>query len=224
MNVAVVIVAAGAGTRLGSSVPKAFVPLAGRSLLRHALDNALACPEVARAIVVAPPGHLGTARALVADGEDVEIVAGGAERSASVRRGLAALRPDDGIVLVHDAARCLAPPALFARVVDAIRGGHGAVIPGLPVVDTIKQVDDEGHVVATPDRATLRAIQTPQGFVREVLLHAHEEAEAEGVSATDDAALVEASGARVLVVPGEPWAGKITTADDLAAFERLLGG
>jgi 2-C-methyl-D-erythritol 4-phosphate cytidylyltransferase len=240
VNVAVIIVAAGAGHRLGRDVPKAFVPLAGRPLLRHALDGALACAEVGHVVVVAPVTHLTQARGLVAAEETpyVDIVAGGAERTDSVARGLALLRPDDGLVLVHDAARCGAPPELFDRVVAALRGGHGAVVPGLPVVDTIKQVDADGYVVATPERATLRAIQTPQGFVREVLLHAHERAHgwaqerttdgasesAGGVAVTDDAGLVEACGGRVQVVPGDPRAAKITTPDDLAAAERALAG
>lgn len=229
MNVAVVIVAAGAGHRLGCGVPKAFVSLAGQPLLRHALDRTLACPEVSHVIVVAPPSHLAQTRALLRPEEApaISIVAGGAERTDSVARGLAMLRADDSLVLVHDAARCCAPPELFSGVIAALRGGHGAVIPGLDVVDTIKAVDRAGYVVATPERAALRAIQTPQGFVREVLLHAHQRAH-EGVDGptaspvTDDAGLVEAIGARVLVVPGDPLAAKITTAQDLDAFERLL--
>ena len=229
MTVAVIIVAAGAGSRLGRDVPKAFVPLAGRPLLRHALDRALACAEVRHVVVVAPASHLTRARGLVAAEETpyVDIVAGGAERTDSVSRGLALLRPDDGLVLVHDAARCCAPPQLFDAVIAGLRGGHGAVVPGLPVVDTIKQVDDQGYVVATADRASLRAVQTPQGFVREVLQHAHESAheraqELPGAPVTDDAGLVEAAGGRVYVVPGDPRAVKITTAADLTALEQLL--
>ncbi len=148
------------------------------------------------------------------------MVPGGADRTASVRRGLAHLTDNDGVVLVHDAARCLTPPSLFGAVVTAIRQGHGAVVPGLPVVDTVKQIDDAGKVVATLDRASLRAIQTPQGFVREVLVHAH--SLATDTDATDDAGLVEASGAPVLVIPGDPLAEKITTARDLAAAELTV--
>ncbi len=146
------------------------------------------------------------------------MVAGGAERTDSVAAGLAALRAGDGIVLVHDAARALAPAALFSRLIHEVRSGHPAVVPGLPVTDTIKQVDRRGVVVATPDRAFLRAVQTPQAFLREVLEHAH----ATGAAATDDAALVEAVGGHVRVVDGEPLAFKITTADDLAFAERHL--
>ena len=134
--------------------------------------------------------------------------------------GLAALRPEDDIVLVHDAARCLAPSTLFSRLVHEVRSGHPAVVPGLPVTDTIKQVDARGVVVATPDRGRLRAIQTPQAFLREVLAQAH----ASGAQATDDAALVEAVGGHVRVVDGDRWAFKVTTPDDLATARRHLEG
>jgi 2-C-methyl-D-erythritol 4-phosphate cytidylyltransferase len=172
-------------------------------------------------VIVAPASHLAEAGAVVSvcgRPEDVDVVAGGRERTESVAAGLAALRADDRIVLVHDAARCLAPPELFSRLIHEVGGGHPAVVPGLQVADTIKQVDAQGRVLATPDRATLRAIQTPQAFVREVLERAH----ASGKHATDDAALVEVNGGLVRVVDGHPAAFKITTADDLAAAERHL--
>jgi 2-C-methyl-D-erythritol 4-phosphate cytidylyltransferase len=149
----------------------------------------------------------------------VDVVAGGAERTDSVAAGLAALRPGDEVVLVHDAARALAPPTLFSRLVREVLAGHDAVVPGLPLTDTVKKVDADGVVVATPDRAALRAIQTPQAFRREVLEHAH--ARAAG-GATDDAALVEAVGGHVRVVDGDRLAFKITTPDDLAVAERHL--
>lgn len=147
------------------------------------------------------------------------MVAGGSERSQSVAAGLAALRDDVDVVLVHDAARCLAPSSLFDRLVAAVRDGHDAVVPGLPVTDTIKQVDDQGHVVATPDRASLRAVQTPQAFRRSVLHAAH----ASGETATDDAALVERFGGRVLVIEGDDLAFKVTTRADLDRAGRILG-
>lgn len=148
----------------------------------------------------------------------VTVVAGGAERGESVAAGLAALPSDVEIVLVHDAARCLTPVAVFDRVVAAVRSGAPAVVPGLAVVDTIKEVDDSGTVVGTPDRGRLRAIQTPQGFRRAVLGRAH----ALPDGATDDAALVERLGEPVLVVAGDPRALKITTADDLDTAGRIL--
>ena len=178
-------------------------------------------PEVSHVVIVAPASHLSEAGAIVsacARPDDVDVVAGGAERTGSVAAGLAALRPDDGIVLVHDAARCLAPAELFSRLVRQVRLGHPAVVPGVPVADTNKQVDATGRVVGTPERTTLRAIQTPQAFLREVLEHAH----ASGVTATDDAALVERMGGHVRVIEGHPAAFKITTTDDLDAAARWL--
>ncbi|GAB47172.1 2-C-methyl-D-erythritol 4-phosphate cytidylyltransferase [Mobilicoccus pelagius] len=215
-------------------MPKAFVELRGRPLLRWALDQALGCPEVGRLVVVAPASWLVAARDIVAEalaesgrgpcdeepGVRVDVVVGGEERRESVSAGLGVLGVDDGLVLVHDAARALTPPALFSRVVDALRSGHGAVVPGLPVADTIKTVDEAGTVVSTLDRGTLRAIQTPQGFVREVLVHAHEENLE--VAVTDDAGLVELTGTPIHVVDGEAWAAKITTPEDLDAAERRL--
>jgi 2-C-methyl-D-erythritol 4-phosphate cytidylyltransferase len=197
------------------------VALAGVPLLEHAVRHALAAPEVSHVVVVAPASHLREAGAIAsrcARPDDVDVVAGGVERTDSVAAGLAALRPDDGIVLVHDAARALAPASLFSRLVHEVRSGHPAVVPGLPVTDTVKVVDARGRVTGTPDRATLRAIQTPQAFLREVLVHAH----ASGEQATDDATLVERIGGHVRVVDGDPLAFKITTADDLAHAERLL--
>ena len=199
--------------------------IGGVPLLEHAVQRALAAPEVAHVVVVAPASHLAEAGAVASRAQrpdDVTVVAGGAERTDSVAAGLAALRRDDGIVLVHDAARALAPPSLFSRLVREVRNGHPAVVPGLPLADTVKQVDSRGRVVATPDRASLRAIQTPQAFLREVLEHAH--TAAAGSLATDDAALVERVGGHVRVVDGDPMAFKITTADDLATAERHLAG
>ncbi|MEO7752706.1 MAG: 2-C-methyl-D-erythritol 4-phosphate cytidylyltransferase [Terracoccus sp.] len=229
------MVAAGAGTRLGARQPKAFVPLAGVPILGHALRGALACPDVAEVVVVAPASHLTQARELGswagADAEGhgvrpagsaayVTVVTGGAERGHSVSAGLAALSPAVTVVLVHDAARCLTPVAVFERVIAAVRDGAPAVVPGLAVVDTVKQVDDRGRVVATPDRSTLRAIQTPQAFDRDVLERAH----ALSSEATDDAALVERLGQPVLVVPGDPAALKVTTPADLDVAARILAG
>ena len=147
-------------------------------------------------------------------------MAGGAERSDSVAAGLSVLRPEVEHVLVHDAARCLTPVSVYARVLEALADGERAVIPGVPVVDTIKEVDDDGHVVGTPVRASLRAIQTPQGFDLETLRGAH--AHGGGASVTDDAALVELRGIRVRVVDGDPRARKVTTPEDLDWAEREL--
>lgn len=213
MTVAVIVTAAGSGTRLGHALPKAFVPLAGLPLLVHALTGASTVAD--HLVVTAPAGHLATARAL-AEPFGAVVVPGGATRQASVAAGLAAVPAAADVVLVHDAARALTPPAQFAAVVAAVRSGHRAVVPGLAVVDTVKEVEPgpgPERVVRTPDRARLRAVQTPQGFDRGLLERAH--AAAPEGSASDDAGLVEALGEDVWVVPGSAEALKITTAGDL---------
>lgn len=147
-------------------------------------------------------------------------VAGGATRSDSVRAGLASVPAHADIVCVHDAARPLASPDLYARVIDAVRAGADGAIPGVPVTDTVKVIDNDGVVVDTPDRASLVAVQTPQAFRAAALREAHEF----GGEATDDAALVEAMGGRIVVVDGEPSNRKITTPDDLEwAREQVEG-
>ncbi len=166
-------------------------------------------------MVVAPATHLAEFQTLL---PGITVIAGGAERTDSVAAGLAALPPEADIVLVHDAARALAPPSLFDAVTAAVEAGADGVVPGLPVSDTIKQVDDTGRVVATPDRAALRAVQTPQGFRRSALEAAH----AAGGPATDDAMLIERAGGTVRVINGDPLAMKITLPPDIDAAERLL--
>ena len=154
-------------------------------------------------------------------GGDAEIVAGCADRTASVALGLQAAG-DAELILVHDAARALTPPTLIARVVAALRDGHPAVVPGLPLADTIKAVDANGMVLGTPERAGLRAVQTPQGFHADVLRRAYDRAAAGG--ATDDASLGEQIGTPVQIVDGDPLAFKITTPMDLLLAEAVLAG
>lgn len=221
MSLAIIIVAGGSGTRLGADLPKAFVPVAGTSLLARSAATALQVDDLGRLVVVAPADHLDQARAELPADARVVVVPGGAERTDSVAAGLAALDAHDGasdVVLVHDCARALTPVGLFERVAQAVREGAPAVVPGLAVVDTIKQVDAAGSVVATPERSTLRAVQTPQGFARDVLERAH----AASGAATDDAALVEALGLPVQVVDGDEQAFKVTTQEDLARARRLV--
>jgi 2-C-methyl-D-erythritol 4-phosphate cytidylyltransferase len=172
-------------------------------------------------VVSAPAADLATAAELLGDfGPAVSVVVGGATRTESVRVALAAVDALDtvDVVLVHDAARALTPPSVFMAVVDAVMAGHPAVIPVLPLVDTVKQVDAGGRVVATVDRSTLRSVQTPQGFTPGLLRRAH----AAGGDLTDDAGLVEAMGEPVHTVPGDPLAFKITTAFDLVLAEAVL--
>ncbi len=224
-DVAVLVVAAGSGTRLGPGVPKALRELAGEPLLVHAVRRVLACVHVAAVIVAAPADQVGTVRELLAavagtaGGADVTVVAGGTTRQGSVAAALAAVPPGLDIVLVHDAARALAPTALVARVAAAVRAGAPAVVPVLAVVDTIKTVSPDGLVVGTPDRSELRAVQTPQGFRRDVLHAAHAGATGEH---TDDAGLVERLGRPVSVVPGDELAMKITRPVDLVIAQALL--
>jgi 2-C-methyl-D-erythritol 4-phosphate cytidylyltransferase len=216
-DVAVLVPAAGSGVRLGPGAPKALRPLAGEALLVHAVRRIVAAPSVGCVVVAAPPDAVEEVRRLV--GEQVVVVAGGASRQASVGAALAAVPARFDIVLVHDAARALTPPAQIEQVAAAVRGGHAAVIPVLAVYDTIKQVDATGVVVGTVDRSVLRAVQTPQGFRRAVLVEAHASAVDDH---TDDAGLAEKIGVPVFTVPGHEAALKITRPFDLAVAELLL--
>jgi len=215
-DVAVLIPAAGAGVRLGAGIPKALCLLAGESLLVHAVRRVVAAPSVGFVVVAAPPDHPDAIGELAGP---VKVVAGGPTRQASVAAALAAVPDRFGIILIHDAARALAPTALVESVAAAVRAGADAVIPVLPVVDTIKAVNAFGQVVGTVDRAVLRAVQTPQGFRREVLAAAHAAALDEH---TDDAGMVEKLGVPVHTVPGDAAALKITRPVDLLIAEALL--
>ena len=221
-RIAVVVVAAGSGTRLAAGVPKAFVGIDEHTMLRHALTGVLAAPQ-AQVVIVAPAGREGDALtdALAAAGERrdlVSVVTGGESRQASVAAGLDALWGDVEIVLVHDAARALTPAAVFERVIAAIDEGHAGAIPVLPVIDTIKRVEED-LIVAVVDRSELSAAQTPQGFRRDVLDAAYALADQDF---TDDAALVAAAGHRVSVVDGDALAFKITTPADLERARSLV--
>jgi 2-C-methyl-D-erythritol 4-phosphate cytidylyltransferase len=214
-RVVALVPAAGQGTRLGEGMPKAFVELRGRTLLQRAVAGLLDSGVVDEVVVIVPEDRVGEVRADLPGG--VSVVAGGAERTDSVRAGIAAA-PDADLLLVHDAARALTPPALIARVVAELRAGREAVVPALPVTDTVKTVDLLGVVVATPERSELRAVQTPQGFDADLLRRAYAGSEE---IATDDAGLVERVGATVRTIAGEPLAFKITTPLDLALARAL---
>ncbi len=274
-DVAVLVPAAGLGTRLGPGAPKALREVAGSTLLTHAVRRLTRAPSVGYIVVAAPVGeltrvadglaefhavpHLATraefhalrphptardeysGRGFERGGPEsggfqsglqsgslgtgdmrVHVVEGGPTRQHSVAAALAAVPAGYPVILVHDAARAFAPPELVERVAGAVRDGHEAVIPVLAVVDTIKQVDDAGYVTATPERAALRAVQTPQGFARALLERAHRAAvDGRAGPATDDAALVELLGARVFCVPGSDAALKITRPADLVTAELL---
>jgi 2-C-methyl-D-erythritol 4-phosphate cytidylyltransferase len=204
----VVVVAAGSGARYGG--PKQFAAVGTRRLVDRAVDAATRAGD--GVVVVLPPGATW-------DGPPVDAaVAGGATRSASVRAGLAAVPDTAEIVVVHDAARPLATDALFTAVIDAVRAGADGAVPGIPVADTVKRVAGD-RVVETVARDGLVAVQTPQAFSAGALRRAH----ARGGDASDDAALVEAAGGTVVVVPGEVANVKVTAPADLERLERHLG-
>jgi 2-C-methyl-D-erythritol 4-phosphate cytidylyltransferase len=219
-DVAALVAAAGMGTRLGPGAPKALRELGGASLLEHAVARLAQAPSVGLIVVAAPAEHVDALRSRLTAHVRVEVVGGGPTRQASVAAALAAVPPSFGYVVVHDAARAFAPPELIERVAAALREGHRAVIPVLDVVDTVKQVDETGHVVATLDRSCLRSVQTPQGFHRDVLVAAHARADVSDV--TDDAGLAERIGVPVYCVPGAEAALKITRPADLDRAELLL--
>lgn len=220
---AVIVPAAGRGERLGPGAPKALRNIAGQPILFHAVRAVSAARGVDLVVVAAPDDAVDSTRSLLAGIEldaGLVVVAGGESRQDSVARALLALPPEVDVVLVHDAARPLVPPEVVDRVIAAVRGGNDAVIPTLAVVDTMKEVDDSGAVRRTVDRTTLRAVQTPQGFRRDVLQRAH--AASDGGDATDDAGLVEAQGIMVATVPGSEEAFKITRPLDLLLAEAVL--
>ena len=192
-----IVVAAGVGQRFGG--PKQFEPLGPGTVLDRSL--AVARQAVDGVVVVVPPGR----------GPGHGEIAGGATRSDSVRCGLAAVPADAEVIVVHDGARPFASTDLYQAVIDAVRAGADGAVPGLPVTDTIKVVDDDGSVVTTPDREHVVAVQTPQAFAGARLRAAH----AGAPQGTDDAALVEALGGRVVVVAGEADNRKLTVPEDL---------
>ena len=218
-DVAVLVPAAGAGVRLGPGGPKALRLLDGEPLLVHAVRRIAAAPSVRLIVVAAPAAEVDSVRALLGPIAPVTVVAGGAQRQQSVARALTAVPNDVEIVLVHDAARALTPPELIESVAAAVRGGLPAVIPVLPVVDTVKEVGPGEIVLGTVDRTALRSVQTPQGFRHSVLAAAHA---AGGDALTDDAGLVEKAGVEVTCVPGSELAMKITRPLDLVLAEALL--
>jgi 2-C-methyl-D-erythritol 4-phosphate cytidylyltransferase len=218
VHAAGIVAAAGSGLRLGADIPKALVPLAGRPLVRWAVD-ALLAGGVAEVVVTVPPGQRNAFAAALP--ESVVLVDGGATRTASVRAGLAAVTDSADAVLVHDAARPLTPPEVVARVLEALAAGAPAVVPVLPVVDTTVAVDQDGRITGALPREQIRRVQTPQGFSRAALVQAYRRLPA-SAELTDDAAVVHSAGVRVATVPGDERAAKITVAHDLALAAAQL--
>ena len=221
-DVGVIIVAGGKGTRTGGDELKQFRWVAGKPMLLHGLQLFQQRADVGMVVVVLPHEHVGDPPPWLfqCDTERLLLSVGGRERSDSVRNGLEDLPHEAEIVVVHDAARPLATMEMFDAVVKEARAWRPAV-PALPVVDTLKRVDQDGVVTETIDRTGLVRIQTPQAFPRAILERAHEAAGRDHISATDDAALCERLGIPVVTVPGDERALKITTDADFARADAL---
>ncbi|MES0372573.1 MAG: 2-C-methyl-D-erythritol 4-phosphate cytidylyltransferase [Mariprofundaceae bacterium] len=226
MRVAILLLAAGSGKRFGGETPKQYLPIAGKPLLLHALES------------LAQESRISAVQAVIAEGDDfyAEIikdcrfpfdllppVTGGAERSISMQRGLAALPDDIDMVGVHDAARPLPSKQLLQDVLD-VAEEHGAAVPGLPVHDTIKRVNEKGRVLDTPDRTLLRAVQTPQVARRDWFNEALEKEHTRLHLHTDDASVLEAAGFPVYISQGDSMNRKITTSSDMDWLRNHLEG
>jgi len=222
-DVGVVIVAGGSGTRTGGTELKQFRWVAGKPALLHSLQSFMARPDVVSVVCVLPREYAADPPPWIfqCDIDRLMIAPGGRTRTESVRNGLEDLPDEASIVLIHDAARPLVGDDTIERVVSAVRGGQNA-IAALPVVDTLKEVDDQGRIVKTIERERLWRAQTPQGFTREAIVRAHREAKTQRLSATDDAALCERLGIPVVVVRGSERAMKITEEPDFARAEALF--
>jgi 2-C-methyl-D-erythritol 4-phosphate cytidylyltransferase len=232
------IAAAGSGRRMGAEINKLLLPVAGRPVLAWTLEAVLRCPRIRWVGIMGQPHDREAVTSIVAatrqelagaggveTAAPVEWIVGGSSRQESVSRGLAALPPEASLVLIHDGARCLVQPSLLERCVDALVAAAAAgagMIAATPVTDTIKQVDGQGRIVATPDRSHLWAAQTPQGFAVPQLRQAHVRADAEGWSVTDDAALYERLGLPVQVLEAPASNIKVTTPFDLTVAEAVL--
>jgi len=223
-DVGVVVVAAGSGSRTGAPELKQFRWVAGKPMLLHSVQRFQARPDVAMVVCVLPRSHVGDPPPWLfqSDLERLLISVGGPTRQASVENGLQDLPASVNIVVVHDAARPLVTDATIDGVIAAARAGHAAVA-ALPVVDTLKEVGEDGHVIRTVERTRLWRAQTPQAFPRALLARAHDAARRDGVAATDDAALCERLGFTVVVVRGSERAMKITDETDFARANALAG-
>ena len=232
-RVIALIAAAGQGTRLGAEVPKAYVELRGRTLLERSVRALLASGVVDEVIVLVSPDMEAEAARIIgridavgatdaANAAAIRLVHGGSERADSVWAGLQAIPDEDAVVLIHDAARALTPPAMVRGVAKRVLEGAPAAVPVVPVADTIKEVADD-TVLSTPDRSRLRAVQTPQAFRLSALRQANLDywAQQPEFTATDDASLMEWHGERVATVPGDTLAFKITTPIDLTLAHAL---
>lgn len=221
-DVGVVIVAAGSGSRVGGSELKQFRWVAGKPMLLHSVQKFQARDDVAMVVVVLPFDHVGDPPAWLfqCDTERLLLSVGGRERGDSVRNGLEDMPADVSVVVIHDAARPLVTSGMIDRVIVEARLGHGAAA-GLLVTDTLKRINGSGEIVETIDREGVVRIQTPQGFPREMIEAVHARAFQERITATDDAALCERFGMKVVFVQGSERAMKITDESDFVRAEAL---
>ncbi len=226
MHVTAIIVAAGAGQRMGGATVKTYLPIAGRPLILRTLDRVFAAPAISEVVLVVAATDLADCQKLLDSDAALKrrrwvLQAGGATRQQSVRRGLEKLAADSDIVMIHDGARPFVSSALIDRCIQAAIA-QGAAAVGLPVRDTIKRVSADHFVESTPERTGLWEIHTPQVFQRQVIVAAHESAARQGLEATDDAMVVERMGQPVFVVEGERTNFKITVPEDLLLAEALI--
>lgn len=223
-DVGVVIVAGGSGSRIGGEELKQFRWVAGKPMLLHSVQSFMARPDVGMVVCVLPQRYAGDPPPWLfqCDVDRLLVSVGGRTRSESVANGLDDLPDEAQVVLVHDAARPLVDAATIDRVVAEVRGGSCA-IAALPVVDTLKEVDENGVIVRTVEREGLWRAQTPQGFPRQLIVDAHRRASVEHISATDDAALCERLGIPVRVVRGSERALKVTEARDFERVDAMFG-
>jgi 2-C-methyl-D-erythritol 4-phosphate cytidylyltransferase len=222
-DVGVVVAAGGTGRRFGGATPKQFLDLGGMPVLCRSIAAFQRTGGVGEIVVVVPAAFVKRAERLIARApfpKVSRVVPGGRERQESVRLGLAAFTRPPAFVLVHDAARPLVSAQVIRDVIAGTRR-YGAAVTGTHASDTIKTEQKPGVIGMTPDRNTLRAVQTPQGFRFRLLVRAHEAAARRHVVGTDDASLVERLGRKVRIVPGDRWNIKITTMDDLRMARRL---
>jgi len=224
-DAAVIVAAGGSGSRMGGDRAKQYLQLGDAPLLVHALRRFEDCPRVGKIVLVVPGKDISFVTEEIVNrfglGKVSSIVSGGPQRQDSVRNGLSVTEGADGIVLVHDGARPFVPLSLIEAVIEVARE-TGAACPGVPLRDTVKAVDGQGCVLETLDRNRIWAIQTPQGFRREVLLKAFRKAEGDGFYGTDESCLVERTGHPVRIVPGAWENVKITTREDLLLGEFML--
>jgi 2-C-methyl-D-erythritol 4-phosphate cytidylyltransferase len=226
MNATAIVVAAGEGRRIGGDTPKAYLPIAGRPIVSRTLDRFFSTRTVRQVVLVVAANELARCESMLrADSRLTShawvLQSGGATRQQSVKMGLEKIAPDTDVVVIHDGARPFVSPALIDRCVGAV-AKKGAVVTGLPVRDTIKVVSPDRWVLATPERSSMWEIQTPQAFLRGLIVEAHDWAVREGVEATDDAMLVERMGKPVFVMDGERTNIKITVPEDMWLAETLV--